>query len=90
VVNLDNELAHWIILALIDEAGHFVFPGGVLDYYFEPGQQRVAFLKELFPSLPDKFVGTFAVGGGRGTTAAALRTINGVAVSSLPVVSPEQ
>ena len=89
VVNLDNELAHWITLALIDEAGNFVFPGGILAHQFQPGEQRAAFLKEIFPSIPDKFAGSFVVGGGRGTTATALRTLNGVAVSSLPVVSSE-
>ena len=68
-------------------AGSYWFSG--IARPFAKGEKRAIFLDEMFEGVPDEFEGTLVVTSQLGTSVTSIRTINGVAASSLPSASIE-
>ncbi len=58
-------------------------------YSFKAGEQRALFLAEAFDGLPEIFRGSLQITSGKGTAAIAVRTMGGIASSSLNMGSLE-
>jgi len=75
-----------VVITLLKPDG---FPLAEKLYSFKAGEQRALFLAEAFDGLPSTFKGSLQIASGQGTAAIAIRTIGGIASSSLNMGSLE-
>jgi len=88
VVNLASE-EQFVHFDLVKENGRKPdFTAGI-SFTFRAGEQRAFFLSELLDKVPSDFTGTLRITSGHGAAVAVIRTIDGVASSSLPMGSLE-
>ncbi len=90
VVNISDKNA-LVNIHLYDESGVLVDSSRLTgEDLLGPGEHLARFLNQLFSGLPGDFVGSILVTSDQPVVLVILRTMNGLALSSLPVGSTQQ
>ena len=90
VVNISSENAQ-VTIHLYDESGGLIASRELKGQEpFRPGEHLARFLNQLFSGLPGDFIGSLLVTSDQPIVVVILRTVRGLAVSSLPVGSTQQ
>lgn len=83
-----SSTATTVEVSIAEEGGGLVTPKAKLD--LGPGQHRARFLPDLFPELSSRdFKGSIVIASVEPIAVVILRTVNGLAASSLPLASTE-